>query len=177
VADPELPWTVQAALSQAGASPAWLTLELTEGLLMENSSAVLERLHAIRSLGVSLSIDDFGTGYSSLAYLQQFPMTHIKIDRSFVTPLDDPAHGAGVVKAIVEIGHALGLATVAEGIETLTQLQRLQALGCDLGQGYLLGRPLDRDVMAELVRHPVRPAWVTDRPTRSRAPHPRKAAA
>ena len=104
-------------------------------------------------------------------------MTHINIDRSFVTPLDDPAHGAGVVKAIVEIGHALGLATVAEGIETLTQLQRLQALGCDLGQGYLLARPLDRDVMADLVRNPARPAWASDRPTRARTAPPRKAAA
>jgi len=177
VADPELPWTVQAALSQAGASPAWLTLELTEGLLMENSSAVLERLHAIRSLGVSLSIDDFGTGYSSLAYLQQFPMTHLKIDRSFVTPLDDPANGAGIVKAIVEIGHALGLSTVAEGIETLAQLQRLQALGCDLGQGYLLARPLDREVMADLVRRPQQPAWAHSGKVAARTPRPRRAAA
>jgi diguanylate cyclase (GGDEF)-like protein/PAS domain S-box-containing protein len=177
VADPQLPWTIQAALSQAGASPAWLTLELTEGLLMEHSTAVLERLHAIRSLGVSLSIDDFGTGYSSLAYLQLFPMTHLKIDRSFVTPLDDPAHGEGIVRAIVEIGRALGMTTVAEGIETRTQLERLQALGCDLGQGYLLGRPLDRDVIAELVRNPPQPAWTPSGPVAVRRPRPRRVAA
>jgi len=81
---------VQAAIAHAGAAPSWITLELTESLLMQNSSAYLERLHAIRALGVQLAIDDFGTGYSSLAYLEQFPVTHIKIDRSFVTPLDDP---------------------------------------------------------------------------------------
>ena len=159
VADPQLPWTIQAALSRAGAAPAWLTLEMTEGLLMERTAAVLERLHAIRSLGVSLAIDDFGTGYSSLAYLQHFPVSHIKIDRSFVAVLNDPAREPGVVRAIVEIGRALGMATVAEGIETRTQLVRLQALGCDFGQGFLLGKPLERDALAYLVQHPVRSAW------------------
>jgi EAL domain-containing protein (putative c-di-GMP-specific phosphodiesterase class I) len=157
LADPQLAWTVQAAMTHAGATPSWVTLELTESMLMQNSSASLERLHAIRALGVQIAIDDFGTGYSSLAYLGQFPVTHIKIDRSFVTPLDDPKQGSGVVRAIVEIGRALGLATVAEGIETPTQLQRLRELGCVLGQGYLFAKPLDRDAMANLV------AWKTGR--------------
>ena len=89
LADPQLAWTVQAAMAQAGAAPSWVTLELTESMLMQNSSASLERLHAIRALGVQIAIDDFGTGYSSLAYLERFPISHIKIDRSFVTPLDD----------------------------------------------------------------------------------------
>jgi len=151
LADPQLAWTVQAAMAHAAAAPSWVTLELTESMLMQNSSAVLERLHAIRALGVEIAIDDFGTGYSSLAYLEQFPVTHIKIDRSFVTPLDDPERGAGVVHAIIEIARALGLATVAEGIETPTELRRLQELGCGLGQGYLFARPLERDGMADLV--------------------------
>jgi EAL domain-containing protein (putative c-di-GMP-specific phosphodiesterase class I) len=120
---------------------------------------VVERLHAIRSLGVTLSIDDFGTGYSSLAYLDQFPMSHIKIDRSFVTPLEDPARDAGVVRAIVEIGRSLGMATIAEGIETPAQLERLRALGCGLGQGYLLERPLDAAAIRALVARPSHPAW------------------
>jgi EAL domain-containing protein (putative c-di-GMP-specific phosphodiesterase class I) len=120
-------------------------------MLMQNSSASLERLHAIRALGVQIAIDDFGTGYSSLAYLERLPVTHVKIDRSFVTPLDDPARGDGVVRAIVEIGRALGLTTVAEGIETPAQLHRLRELGCPLGQGYLFAKPLERDVMADLV--------------------------
>jgi EAL domain-containing protein (putative c-di-GMP-specific phosphodiesterase class I) len=160
LADPQLLWTIQAAIAQAGAVPAWLALEVTESMLMENTGAVVERLHAIRSLGVSLAIDDFGTGYSSLAYLDQFPMSHIKIDRSFVTPLDDPARDPGLVRAIVEIGRSLGLATIAEGIETPAQLERLRALGCGLGQGFLLGRPLDSAVIRDLIAHPSAVAWV-----------------
>ena len=154
LADPHLPWTIQAAIAQAGAVPAWLSLEVTESLLMENTGPVVERLHAIRSLGVSIAIDDFGTGYSSLAYLHQFPISHIKIDRSFVTPLEDPAHDSGIVRAIVEIGRSLGMSTIAEGIETEAQLARLRALGCDLGQGFLLGRPLDSAAIRALLAHP-----------------------
>jgi diguanylate cyclase (GGDEF)-like protein/PAS domain S-box-containing protein len=162
LADPQLAWTVQAALAHASAAPSWVTLELTESMLMENSSASLERLHAIRALGVQIAIDDFGTGYSSLAYLEQFPITHIKIDRSFVTPLDDPKRGDGVVHAIIEIGRALGLTTVAEGIETRTELRRLRELGCPLGQGYLFSRPLERDAMADLVAHTGGPAFASE---------------
>jgi EAL domain-containing protein (putative c-di-GMP-specific phosphodiesterase class I) len=151
LADPQFAWTVQAAMAHAGAAPSWVTLELTESMLMQNSSASLERLHAIRALGVQIAIDDFGTGYSSLAYLERLPVTHVKIDRSFVTPLDDPTRGDGVVRAIVEIGRALGLTTVAEGIETPAELRRLRELGCPLGQGYLFAKPLERDAMADLV--------------------------
>ena len=151
VADPNLPWTVQSALAQAGAAPGWLTLELTERQLVQDTAEVLARLHAIRALGVQISIDDFGTGYSSLAYLQQFPVNTIKIDRSFVTPLDDPDQGSGLAAAIVEIGRALGIGTIAEGIETERQRERLLAMGCPLGQGYLLGRPLESASMLELV--------------------------
>jgi|GEM_PF-806546 diguanylate cyclase (GGDEF)-like protein/PAS domain S-box-containing protein len=159
VADPQLPWTVQAAMAQAGAAPNWITLELTESLLLQNTAAVLERLHALRALGVAIAIDDFGTGYSSLAYLQEFPVTHIKIDRSFVTPLDDPTRGSGVVHAIIEIARALGMTTVAEGIETPTQLERLRELGCPLAQGFLFAPPLEAAAMAELVARPVGPIW------------------
>ncbi len=151
VADPNLPWTVQSALAQAGAAPGWLTLELTERQLVQDTAEVLARLHAIRALGVQISIDDFGTGYSSLAYLQQFPVNTIKIDRSFVIPLDDPDQGSGLAGAIVEIGRALGIGTIAEGIETERQRERLLAMGCPLGQGYLLGRPLESAAMLELV--------------------------
>ena len=149
-------------MAHAGATPSWVTLELTESMLMENSSAHLERLHAIRALGVQIAIDDFGTGYSSLAYLERFPVTHIKIDRSFVTPLDDPARGDGIVRAIVEIGRALDLTTVAEGIETPTELQRLRELGCVLGQGYLFAKPLERDAMADLVARKTGPVFARE---------------
>ncbi len=162
LADPQLPWTIQAALAHASASPSWVTLELTESMLMDNRSASLERLHTIRALGVQIAIDDFGTGYSSLAYLEQFPITHVKIDRSFVTPLDDPKRGAGVVHAIIEIGAALGLTAVAEGIETRTQLRRLRELGCPLGQGYLFAKPLEPNAMAALVAQKGGPAFATE---------------
>ena len=162
LADPQLAWTVQAAMAQAGATPSWVTLELTESMLMQNSSAALERLHAIRALGVQIAIDDFGTGYSSLAYLERFPITHIKIDRSFVSPLDDPRRGAGLVHAIIEIGRALGLTTVAEGIETPAELRRLRELGCVLGQGYLFAQPLERDAMADLVAGQTGPVFARE---------------
>jgi EAL domain-containing protein (putative c-di-GMP-specific phosphodiesterase class I) len=121
-------------------------------------------------LGVQIAIDDFGTGYSSLAYLEQFPVTQIKIDRSFVTPLDDPRREAGLVHAIVEIGRALGLTTVAEGIETPNQLRRLRELGCVLGQGYLFARPLERDVMADLVARRTGPAFAREVALAARQP-------
>jgi diguanylate cyclase (GGDEF)-like protein/PAS domain S-box-containing protein len=159
MADPNLPWEIQTTIAGAGAVPGWVALEVTEGLLMENSATVLEGLHAIRSLGISVVIDDFGTGYSSLAYLQAFPMSQIKIDRSFVSLLDDPSREPGVVRAIIEIGRALGMTTVAEGIESRVQLDRLRALGCEFGQGYLLARPLDVDAIRELVARPRPPTW------------------
>jgi EAL domain-containing protein (putative c-di-GMP-specific phosphodiesterase class I) len=174
LADPQFAWTVQAAMAHASAIPSWVTLELTESVLMQNSSASLERLHAIRALGIQIAIDDFGTGYSSLSYLERFPVTHIKFDRSFVTPLDDPSRGAGLVHAIIEIGRALGLATVAEGIETATELRRLRELGCGFGQGYLFARPLERDAMADLVASKTGPAFAREvaaagQPRRTRA--------
>jgi diguanylate cyclase (GGDEF)-like protein len=152
LANPQLPWLVKSTLAEAGAAPSWLTLEVTESLLVSDVLEVLGRLHAIRALGVKISVDDFGTGYSSLAYLQQFPVNHIKIDRSFVMPLDDGGNERGLVPAIVEIGRALGMSTIAEGIETERQLQRLIAMGCNLGQGYLFARPLDASAMRDLVR-------------------------
>lgn len=131
-----------------------IAVRLTERQLVKDTADVVERLHAIRALGVQISVDDFGTGYSSLAYLQQFPVTHIKIDRSFVTTLDDPDRPAGVAGAIIEIGRALGMSTIAEGIETERQLERLRAMGCPMGQGFLLGRPLEPDAMLELIARP-----------------------
>ena len=176
LADPQLAWTAQAAMAHASTNPSWVTLELTESMLMLDSPDASERLHALRALGVQIAIDDFGTGYSSLAYLEQFPVTHIKLDRSFVTPLDDPRKGAGLVRAIIEIGRALGLTTVAEGIETPTQLRRLQELGCGLGQGYLFARPLERDAMADLVGHQNGPAFSVASPMGSSGKTVRKKA-
>jgi EAL domain-containing protein (putative c-di-GMP-specific phosphodiesterase class I) len=125
-----------------------------ESLLIRDTAAVLERLLAIRSLGVNVSLDDFGTGYSSLAYLQKFPMSHLRIDRSFVTPLDAAEEGPGLAAAIIEIGRALGMSTVAEGIETEGQRDRLRSMGCTHGQGYLFGRPQEAERFVELLGKP-----------------------
>jgi diguanylate cyclase (GGDEF)-like protein/PAS domain S-box-containing protein len=159
LADPQLAWAVQAAMAHANATPSWVTLELTESMLMQNTAASTERLHALRALGVQITIDEYGAGPSSLAYLERSPITHIKIDQSFVAGLDDPDRGAGVVKAMVEIGSALGLTTIAEGIETVIELRRLRELGCLLGQGRLLSTPLESGAMANLVADRIGPAF------------------
>lgn len=128
-----------------------LELELTESLLIGNMDAVMQSLKALRALGVTLSIDDFGTGYSSLAYLRRFPIQYLKIDRQFVADMADD-HGAyEVVKMIVTLAHRLGLRCIAEGIETMEQLLRLRAMGCDEGQGFLLARPLSAENLATLL--------------------------
>jgi diguanylate cyclase (GGDEF)-like protein/PAS domain S-box-containing protein len=152
IADPQLAWAVQSALAEASASPGWLTLEVTESMLVHDALGAIERLHAIRALGVQVSVDDFGTGYSSLSYLQQFPINHIKIDRSFVAPLDEPGSGHGLAGAIVEIARALGMTTVAEGIETETQLKQLRAMGGTFGQGFLFAKPLDASAIRLIVK-------------------------
>ncbi len=162
LADPQLAWTVQAAMAYAGAAPSWVTLELTEGMLMQAGSECLERLHTIRALGVQFAIDAFGTGYSSLVHLERYPVSQVKIDRSLVAPLDDPTREAPVVRAIVEIGRSLGLTTVAEGIETPTQLVRLRELGCAFGQGDVVSGPLDAEEMADAVRRRIEPAFLRE---------------
>jgi EAL domain-containing protein (putative c-di-GMP-specific phosphodiesterase class I) len=112
---------------------------------MQNAATTVRMLNALRDLGVQLAVDDFGTGYSSLSYLQQFPVQALKVDRSFVARLDeetqDSAGSAAIVRAVVSLAAGLGLRTVAEGIETPGQLAAVMELGCDLGQGYFLGRP------------------------------------
>ena len=135
---------VRAALAESGADPAGLTLELTESVAMRDPERLLRVLDELASDGVAVAIDDFGTGYSSLSYLHRFPVDVLKIDRSFVAELDAvPARpqAATLVRTIVSVANALGLQTVAEGVETVAQRDALLALGCDLGQGYLFGRP------------------------------------
>ncbi len=110
-------------------------------MLLEESDHTLQQLRALRDLGVHLSLDDFGTGYSSLAYLHRFPLGTLKIDRAFVSGLG-PQGDATLVQAIVAMAHALGMGTVAEGVETEEQLDRLNQLGCTLAQGFFLAKPM-----------------------------------
>jgi len=133
------------AMLAAAALPAqWLELELTESILIQDAQEALHRLGALSQLGVKLAIDDFGTGYSSLGYLKRFPIDRLKIDRSFVKGLPGDESDAGIVQAIVDLGRALGLQIVAEGVETEAQRQFLLRAGCAQYQGFLFAPALDR---------------------------------
>jgi diguanylate cyclase (GGDEF)-like protein len=144
--------SVAQALEETGADPRQIALEITETVLMEDTVAATETLHALERLGVKLVLDDFGTGYSSLGYVKSFPLSFLKIDRSFVAELDGDGRGAAIVSAIAEMARALGVRVVAEGVETDSQLERVQELGCDLVQGYLFSKPVPPDQLAQLLR-------------------------
>ena len=134
---------VHGALSTSGFDPGMLILELTESSLMNDVEATLARLNLLKTLGIRLAIDDFGTGYSSLAYLRQFPIDILKIDQSFVSGMAETKESAAIVHTLVQLGKVLGLTTVAEGVESPEQRDRLRAEGVNVGQGYLFSRPLD----------------------------------
>jgi diguanylate cyclase (GGDEF)-like protein/PAS domain S-box-containing protein len=134
------------ALDETGVDPDSLWLEITETALMSDTDAAGRALRDLRTLGLHLAVDDFGTGYSSLTYLKRFPVEAIKIDQSFVRGLGLEADDTSIVEAVVRLGHSLGLAVVAEGVESPLQLQRLRELGCDRAQGYLFGRPRPADI-------------------------------
>jgi diguanylate cyclase (GGDEF)-like protein/PAS domain S-box-containing protein len=140
--DPRIVRTVQQVLARTGLPPQHLTLEITESALMKNAASALSVLSALKELGVQLAIDDFGTGYSSLTYLQRFPLDILKVDRTFVEELGVSVEGEEIVSAVINLAHALGLRVVAEGVESLLQLEVLQAFECDLAQGYLFSEPL-----------------------------------
>jgi EAL domain-containing protein (putative c-di-GMP-specific phosphodiesterase class I) len=146
---------VAAAIADAGIDAASLTLEITESMLVQDIDGAIETLQALRRLGVHLAIDDFGTGYSSLSYLKRLPVDIIKIDRSFVEQVDTDANDTALVDAVVGLGQALHLQTVAEGIETDGQWERLKEIGCDHGQGFLFGRPGDAEVVEQLLSESV----------------------
>ena len=146
---------VAAAISDAGIAPGSLTLEITESMLVHDIDGAIETLYALRGLGVHLAIDDFGTGYSSLSYLKRLPVDIIKIDRSFVEQVDTDAGDTALVDAVVGLGQALRMRTVAEGIETDGQWARLREIGCDHGQGFLFGRPSNAEVVGQLLSETV----------------------
>ena len=134
---------VALALRNAGLPAHWLELELTESMLVHDAADALARLHALAELGVKLAIDDFGTGYSSLSYLKRLPVHRLKIDRSFVDGLPDDQSDIGLVHAIINMGRALHLQIIAEGVETEAQRRFLKKAGCDQFQGFLFARALD----------------------------------
>jgi diguanylate cyclase (GGDEF)-like protein len=142
---------VRDALRNSGLPPSALTLEITETTLMRDPQATAWRLEALKELGVRVAVDDFGTGYSSMAYLRQFPVDALKIDRSFVSGMSTSRHSAALVNTLVRLGQMLDLETVAEGIEDHAQLDALRLQGCTHGQGFLFARPLGASALEELL--------------------------
>jgi diguanylate cyclase (GGDEF)-like protein len=143
---------VRDALSRSGLEPSALTLELTETTLMRDADETARRLTTIKGLGVRIAIDDFGTGYSSLAHLQKFPVDALKIDRSFISGLNDNQEGETLLHTLVQLGKALSIETLAEGIEQPQELTLLQGEQCDSGQGFIYARPLDVDATEAFLR-------------------------
>ena len=162
--------TVRSILRSEGVAPHCLGLDVTEGLLNDTNSGVAAMLDQLREMGVTLSLDDFGTGNSSLAYLKRFPMTTVKIDRSFVTDLGADDDSGAVAAAIIAMAHALKKHVLAEGVETERQATILGRLGCDHIQGYYFSRPLNAAMLAEFLRQSARRAA-------KRPPRPSKVAA
>ena len=149
---------VQAALAASGLPPERLELEITEGVLLQDSEETLAALRALRALGARVALDDFGSGYSSLNYLLRFPFDKVKIDRSFVGDLCEGPGGEGtvIVRAIIGMCRNLNIATTAEGVETEQQLRRLSLEGCHEAQGFLLSRPRPAADVAAMLEEPVR---------------------
>lgn len=147
-------WSV---LTETDFNPHQLKLEITESAVMENAENAISVLKELKELGIQLSIDDFGTGYSSLSYLHRFPIDTLKIDRSFVNSMTDGAENGEFVQTIMTLAHTLGLAVIAEGIETINQLHQLRILGCEYGQGYLFSRPVLKEEIDKLLEN--QSAW------------------
>jgi EAL domain-containing protein (putative c-di-GMP-specific phosphodiesterase class I) len=142
LADPELPAQIKAMLDSRNLDGSALVVEVTETTLMNDTARALWVLHGLRGLNVRISIDDYGTGYSSLARLRDLPINELKLDRSFVAALSSDPRTAAIVESTIQLAHSLDLKLVAEGIETAETLALLTKMGCDVGQGYHLGRPV-----------------------------------
>ena len=138
-------------LKETNLDPRWLELELTESSIMKDPEAAIEKLHELKMMGIKVAVDDFGTGYSSLNYLKRFPIDTLKIDKTFVSDVCKDPHDTAIVRAIINLGHALDLTVIAEGVETKEQLQYLSALECDVVQGFLFSKALPATVFEELL--------------------------
>jgi diguanylate cyclase (GGDEF)-like protein len=149
---PEFVEEVRRALSDSGIDPGTVTLEITETALMRSPDATAHLLAELKTLGIRIAVDDFGTGYSSLAYLRQFPVDSLKIDRTFITGLALSSEAHALTHTLIQLGAALGLETLAEGVEHHSQVRELQREGCDLAQGFLFSRPLHPNDLELLLR-------------------------
>jgi EAL domain-containing protein (putative c-di-GMP-specific phosphodiesterase class I) len=143
---------ISLALAGAQLPAGMLCLEITESALMEDPRGSQAALRSLRALGVSTAIDDYGTGYSSLAYIKQLAVNELKIDRGFVSGMEADARNAAIVRSTIELGHNLGLAVVAEGVETDHELAELRRFGCDIAQGYHFARPMEAEALEAWLR-------------------------
>jgi EAL domain-containing protein (putative c-di-GMP-specific phosphodiesterase class I) len=131
-----------AILEESKLDPGSLVLEITESMLMGDAEQNVDVLRSLKDLGVGIAVDDFGTGYSNLAYLKRFPVDWLKVDKSFVDGLGENPEDTAIVEAVVSLARAMGMQTVAEGIESTGQADLLRVLGCEMGQGYYFSEPL-----------------------------------
>ena len=159
---------VQQVLQETGFDPEALTIEITETAIMHDTEATAMRLAAVKELGIRIAIDDFGTGYSSMAHLQHFPVDALKIDRSFISQMQHNQEGETLIHTLVQLGKALSIETIAEGIEQPTELSLLQEEQCDGGQGFLFARPLDAAATEMFLKQ----QWAADASLPAIAPSP-----
>jgi EAL domain-containing protein (putative c-di-GMP-specific phosphodiesterase class I) len=158
-AEPDFVDSVLAVLAKTRVAAQHLQLEVTEGLLLDPSSQTLAKLDALAASGIKIAVDDFGMGYSSLAYLKRFRLNALKIDRMFVHDMTRQTQDAAIVRAIIDLGHGLGLHVTAEGVETAEQFHHLRELGCDWVQGHLIALPLSDAEMGTLLSPAHSPSW------------------
>jgi len=154
--DPSLVPQIIKIIKETHIKPGRLKLEITESAAMDDAENTIETLHKIKGTGAKISLDDFGTGYSSLSYLQRFPVDTLKIDRSFVSSMDEATENDEIVRMIMALAKSLGLKVIAEGIENVQQLTNLRRLGCEYGQGYLFSPPVPVGVVDEMIADPDR---------------------
>ncbi len=150
--DPKLPATLCSALDRRNLATDSLTVEITEDLVLKDLVAVTEVLHQLRARGIRVAIDDFGSGYSALSYLRDLPIDEIKLDRFFIAPVHRDGRAAAVVRAVIDLAHDLQITVVAEGVEEAATASWLRDKGCDVGQGYFFGRPMEPSDVLDLVR-------------------------
>jgi EAL domain-containing protein (putative c-di-GMP-specific phosphodiesterase class I) len=160
LASPGLPNVVAGVLVRSGLARELLCLEITESVLMEDADTSRDLLESLNRLGVTIAVDDFGTGYSSLLYLRRFPVDVLKIDRSFVAGLGTSSEDSAIVSGVIGLAKALGLRSVAEGVEEPGQAVELGVLGCDTAQGYYWSRPLEPADLAEWLDEQAAPTWM-----------------
>jgi EAL domain-containing protein (putative c-di-GMP-specific phosphodiesterase class I) len=158
-AQPHLAQDIAQILMDSGLPPQRLILEITESILMSDAKNTIATLNELKQIGLFLSVDDFGTGYSSLSYLRRFPVSSLKIDRSFISGLGNSSGDTAIVRAIITLAEALGLSVVAEGVETAEQRDQLREFGCEFAQGFLFARPLTWAQLNKTWDHLTEFAW------------------